>query len=96
MRVTRTGIIGREPHKPRQKPDEGVPHPPPPCRYSHTPPLHNVHIVLGTGIVAICTESPPEVRPQPPMPGHQRGNDVPEGREHLSRRSLYTGSRRQH
>lgn len=50
---------------------------PPSCRYSHTPPLHNVHVVLGAGVVAICTQGPPEVRPQPPVAGHQRGDDIP-------------------
>ena len=58
----------------RRKTEEGVP---PSCRYSHTPPLHDVHVVLGAGVVAICTQCPPEVRPQPPMAGHQWGDNVP-------------------
>lgn len=51
---------------------------PPSCRYSHTPPLHDVHVVLGAGIVAVCAQRSPEVGPQPPMAGHQWGDDVPE------------------
>ena len=42
----------------RRKTEEGVP---PSCRYSHTPSLHNVHVVLRAGVVAVCTQCPPEV-----------------------------------
>lgn len=66
---------------------------PPPCRYSHTPLLHNVHVVFGAGVVAVCTHCPPEVRPQPPLAGHQGGDDVPkEASTNLRRVPLATGS----
>lgn len=52
---------------------------------SHPLPLDDLDVVLRPGVVALRTQSPPEVTPQLPMKGQHGGDHRPVGQRDIDR-----------
>lgn len=59
----------------------------------HALPLHNVHVVLRAGVVAVQAQGSPEVGPQLAVARDQRADDFPAGeqRDRREGRSVEAG-----
>lgn len=60
---------------------------------SHPLPLDDLDVVLRPGVVALRTQSPPEVTPQLPMKGQHGSDHRPEGRRDIDRKREREGER---